>query len=217
MENKLCPHCLEEFNEENKGIYCPTCGIKHHRSCYNEKGCANPDCGVIVPMEKPKSAEELRAEYEAKKKAEERAQKEQRAKERYEADLDAIRNDKPLPSDNVVEVEIKEPKRTASQTVIGIIGIILSSIFFVIFTDYDSSGFAGMYAMFSIVFFVSILSKRRIPKLVLSIASLSLIGFVAFIALCIALGGEVHCDGLICGLALVLFNVYHLCRVVKDK
>ena len=218
MENKLCPWCMTEFTEENKGVYCPSCGIKHHRSCFESKGCANPDCGAVTKATpKIKSAEELRQEYEARKKAEEREQKERRAKERYEADLEAIMNDKPLPSDGAVEIEIKEPKRTVSQIVIGIIGIVLSSLFFIVFTDYDNSGFAGMYAMFSVVLFVSILSKRRIPRLVLSIASLSLIGLVAFIALCIALAGEVHCDGLIGGLGLVFLNIYHLCNVVKDK
>ena len=217
MENRLCPWCMTEFNEENKGVYCPSCGIKHHRSCFESKGCANPDCGKVIATPKPKSAEELRQEYESRKKAEEREQKEQRAKERYEADLVAIMNDMPLPSDEKVIEENKEPKRTVSQIIIGIIGIVLSSLFFIVFTDYDSSGFAGMYAMFSIVLFVSILSKRRIPRLVLSITSLSLIGLVAFIALCIALAGEVHCDGLIGGLGLVFLNVYHLCKVVKNK
>ncbi len=218
MENKLCPHCMTEFDENNKGVYCPTCGIKHHRACFDEKGCANPDCGkVVAPVAKPRSAEELRLEYEARKKAEERALKEQKAKKRYEADLEAIMNDKPLPSDGAVVEESKEPTRTLSQLLIGILGIVFSSIFFLIFTEYDDMGFSGFNAIAGIFLFVSILSKRRIPKRVFNIISLSITGFVSFIVLVLAMAdGSVYIDGLIGCLGLAFFNVYLLCNSKKN-
>ena len=214
MENKLCPWCMTEFTEENKGVYCPSCGIKHHRSCFESKGCANPDCGKVIATPKPKSAEELRQEYEAKRKNEERTLKEKQAKERYEADLEAIMNDKPLPSDGKTE-ESTGAKRTLSQLLIGILGIVFSSILFLVFTEYDTEGYSGLYAMASIFLFVSILSKRRIPRLVFNIVALSITGLIAMVAVFSALDYSVYCDGLIGGLGLVFFNVYLLCKNIK--
>ena len=180
MENKLCPHCMTEFTEENKGVYCPSCGIKHHRSCFESKGCANPDCGKVIATPKPKSAEELRQEYEARKKAEERGQKEQIAKERYEADLDAIMNDKPLPSEVA-----STPKKSVGALVLSIIGLALSFSFFIVGTNlnFESSGFMLPFiAVGFAIFLVTKIVTNKIALKIIRIVGIVWSGILTFIS-----------------------------------
>jgi hypothetical protein len=186
MENKLCPWCMTEFTEENKGVYCPSCGIKHHRSCFESKGCANPDCGKVTDTPKPKSAEEIRQEYESRKKAEERTLKEKQAKERYEADLEAIMNDKPLPSEVA-----STPKKSVGALVLSIIGLVLSFSFFIVGANFnfDSSGF--MLPFIAVGFAIFLVTKIVTNKIALKIirivgivwsGTLTFISFILFIS-----------------------------------
>ena len=186
MENKLCPWCMTEFNEENKGVYCPSCEIKHHRSCFESKGCANPDCGKVTDTPKPRSAEEIHKEYESRKKAEERALKEKQAKERYEADLEAIMNDKPLPSEVA-----STPKKSVGALVLSIIGLVLSFTFFIVGTNFncDSSGF--MLPFIAVGFAIFLVTKIVTNKIALKIirivgivwsGTLTFISFILFIS-----------------------------------
>ena len=184
MENKLCPWCMTEFTEENKGVYCPSCGIKHHRSCFESKGCANPDCGKVIATPKPKSAEELRQEYEAKRKNEERTLKEKQAKERYEADLEAIMNDKPLPSEVA-----STPKKSVGALVLSIIGLALSFSFFIVGANFnfESSGF--MLPFIAVGFAIFLVTKIVTNKIALKIIRIvgivwsGILTFISFILL----------------------------------
>ena len=184
MENKLCPWCMTEFTEENKGVYCPSCGIKHHRSCFESKGCANPDCGKVIATPKPKSAEELRQEYEAKRKNEERTLKEKQAKERYEADLEAIMNDKPLPSEVA-----STPKKSVGALVLSIIGLVLSFSFFIVGTNLNFEGSGFMLPFIAVGFAIFLVTKIVTNKIALKIIRIvgivwsGILTFISFVLL----------------------------------
>ena len=186
MENKLCPWCMTEFAEENKGVYCPSCGIKHHRSCFESKGCANPDCGKVTDTPKPRSAEEIRKEYESRKKAEERTLKEKQAKERYEADLEAIMNDKPLPSEVA-----STPKKSVGALVLSIIGLVLSFSFFIVGANFNFGSAGFMLPFIAVGFAIFLVTKIVTNKIALKIirivgivwsGTLTFMSFILFIS-----------------------------------
>lgn len=50
---KSCPYCQQPFAANDVVIYCPTCGLAHHRTCLQlGKQCGSyPFCGYKLPKE----------------------------------------------------------------------------------------------------------------------------------------------------------------------
>lgn len=56
---KLCPGCNGEIREGEEVIFCPDCGLPHHKSCWEEKnGCSNPDCNKQKVVAEPDPVEQ---------------------------------------------------------------------------------------------------------------------------------------------------------------
>jgi hypothetical protein len=48
-----CPYCTETLDGGQEIISCPTCGMAHHKECWDEnKGCAIYGCSNAPPDEK---------------------------------------------------------------------------------------------------------------------------------------------------------------------